>query len=1010
MSRRKIALGSLLVSLLVLLIAGAAVVVFRKPLLQAASDHYLEQMGTQVELTVAEVGFSETVLEDLRFHNTSLAKAEAREVRIGYTPMNLFAGILPELEVRGLELVQRLPELADNDSSSPSPSRPADSEEHQPNLIRNLQDLPNLLGDWELSNIQIQNGRYSLLTDESRSTVEFEGELQRLEPARHTLNLSMRPVENGSATISGNLSLSLSGLLPVSGEGRLKANIPALGMNGQLEFSGQEINRSPELNVNGNLLLRGGHWAAYFPEVPPQDETQETRFIFDGRFHLPDPNNIASTSFSPADLITQSQARGTLEFQVIDLALPQQPGKFTTRAKGRYTFEKGHLSFFPQDAAELEYTPSGTGSPKRSSAGSRTPASLLSENSILKLVQPDKAEPLLELRDVTSTPAIHLASELQLTGSHGAMLSANLNGHYVLDGQRFTAESKKFRIKGLPFYSMGTHEISGSFRLSGSATSYEGHSQIRFKSEGLDTAYVSFGRTEGHALFNLKGKGTESFDINLNETAQISVHSLSLPVGIGVPEAEFELEGSSFHYRNSEDEEPRLMLDGQFRTQPLDFRQFRYGGTPLTGRMEDLFLEFSASHILGNETAPTISASGELARLQLDDAGLSLEELSLKANYPQEGKDLPLLKIENGILQSTASPPLFAKLNLTGHLNQTDGKLRFILDGQNPDTGTRTSLEGTHNLEDGTGAATVSLPSHHFVSGGLQPRGLFPVLDVLENVEGAAAMDTNLGWNTNGLAGRGQLYLTDLDFTFQDITVDGLNSSFHLNRLMRLETDQAQHFSIESIELGGLEIGKVSGLLTLSEGAAVLPVLTLVSAQGNFADGRLRIEDGRFNLTNSQYNLLLKARNLSIEQLVSLLDIEGLQADGRLSGEIPVTVSGSTFEITEGHLQASRKGRIVFRSEKVRSALASGGEAVMLMMDALENFHYDELRIEVHKPKEGESRLNIKLRGKNPNVLDGHPFDLNINLSGNLEPILQAVAEGRQLSQNALDEMLELVR
>jgi hypothetical protein len=46
--------------------------------------------------------------------------------------------------------------------------------------------------------------------------------------------------------------------------------------------------------------------------------------------------------------------------------------------------------------------------------------------------------------------------------------------------------------------------------------------------------------------------------------------------------------------------------------------------------------------------------------------------------------------------------------------------------------------------------------------------------------------------------------------------------------------------------------------------------------------------------------------------------------------------------------------------------------------------------------------LAIGLEGANPAVLDGYPFRFNINLSGELAPILAAVREGRRIGAELL--------
>jgi hypothetical protein len=47
------------------------------------------------------------------------------------------------------------------------------------------------------------------------------------------------------------------------------------------------------------------------------------------------------------------------------------------------------------------------------------------------------------------------------------------------------------------------------------------------------------------------------------------------------------------------------------------------------------------------------------------------------------------------------------------------------------------------------------------------------------------------------------------------------------------------------------------------------------------------------------------------------------------------------------------------------------------------------------------------MQGKNPDVLDGYPFRFNVDVSGDLEPILSALQEGRKLTTDLLQRALE---
>jgi len=101
-------------------------------------------------------------------------------------------------------------------------------------------------------------------------------------------------------------------------------------------------------------------------------------------------------------------------------------------------------------------------------------------------------------------------------------------------------------------------------------------------------------------------------------------------------------------------------------------------------------------------------------------------------------------------------------------------------------------------------------------------------------------------------------------------------------------------------------------------------------------------------------------------------------------------------------LEADAAGIVSYHSDAARRALASGGESVTLMLDALEDFHFEVLRLRLDKPAQGDSRIVLNLRGNNPAVFEGHPFEINISVTGDVQPLLDAIAAGQALTNELL--------
>ena len=66
------------------------------------------------------------------------------------------------------------------------------------------------------------------------------------------------------------------------------------------------------------------------------------------------------------------------------------------------------------------------------------------------------------------------------------------------------------------------------------------------------------------------------------------------------------------------------------------------------------------------------------------------------------------------------------------------------------------------------------------------------------------------------------------------------------------------------------------------------------------------------------------------------------------------------------------------------AALEAGGQNVNLLLQALENFRYKDLRLTIDGRTDGEMDVGLHIAGANPDLYDGYPIEFNRNLEGAL--------------------------
>ena len=156
----------------------------------------------------------------------------------------------------------------------------------------------------------------------------------------------------------------------------------------------------------------------------------------------------------------------------------------------------------------------------------------------------------------------------------------------------------------------------------------------------------------------------------------------------------------------------------------------------------------------------------------------------------------------------------------------------------------------------------------------------------------------------------------------------------------------------------------------------------------------------------ARHDLDLEVADIDLAEVVELADIDGLAATGRLSGRIPVAVSEAGVVIRDGLLEAAPGGGVLrYAPSAVPDALRQAGESATLMLTAIENFHYESLRITLDRQVDGATDIGFHLRGANPAFFEGHPVEFNLTVSGELDTMLRRGLEGYRVPDAILKRL-----
>ncbi|MEO5366519.1 MAG: YdbH domain-containing protein [Magnetococcus sp. WYHC-3] len=379
--------------------------------------------------------------------------------------------------------------------------------------------------------------------------------------------------------------------------------------------------------------------------------------------------------------------------------------------------------------------------------------------------------------------------------------------------------------------------------------------------------------------------------------------------------------------------------------------------------------------------------------LPLPDAQGTLDTLRLEAQLD------PATRHHHGTLDLTLSPPahLAPPLNLTGRW-QGDG---MALSAQgtlapptSPDTQAHVTLR--QHLSSGQGAldwnATLLTPQ---TPPQLLPRLLPPLGQTLERLSGHLHGSGTLTWG-HAITGLATLTAQELRLGAPGISLEGLDAAVTLT-LPDLLVPAPAHLSLARLE-SPLPVTDTRLQVSRHDAQHV----DLEQLEFALWGGRMSLDPTRWQVLPPAGSLLLRLQGLDLAQLSHWMNQPGLSLEGRLSGQIPLSVDAATglegMVLDQGQISADGPGRIRLDPTLGRSLMESSGLPPVVLA-ALEDFHYDVLSATIQRSAQGEVTTRVRLEGHNPALERGRRVAFNLTLSGELDRIARRVLELSSLAQ-----------
>ncbi len=374
-----------------------------------------------------------------------------------------------------------------------------------------------------------------------------------------------------------------------------------------------------------------------------------------------------------------------------------------------------------------------------------------------------------------------------------------------------------------------------------------------------------------------------------------------------------------------------------------------------------------------------VSVSG--AKLALSDPAIAFEDIEITAAAVP---DTPMaIRLDSLTVRSSATPALFTPVSVVGDSTLSGhGVLEFQGTLQGGAGAVTATIGGAHDAASRGGRLEVRFDPISFAPGVRQPVDLAPVLASMPiaDVTGSIGGVARLAWGER-LTSSAELVVEDMTVSLGAAVVRSIDGRLRADSLSPLNLPDGQ-----LLALGGARLA-----LELEEGALAFGLADgeRLSVQGlgfGLAGGSLAVEPFQARLGDRELPLAVRLLGIDLARLSKQFPLEGLAMTGRIDGRVPLRLTEDTISIENGVVTSTEPGAIRYVTGLPVGGQGEGG--IALLLNAVRNFQYESLRATLNGRTGEDLNVAIRLAGANPDLFDGFPVALNVNLSGALDQIL----------------------
>jgi hypothetical protein len=371
--------------------------------------------------------------------------------------------------------------------------------------------------------------------------------------------------------------------------------------------------------------------------------------------------------------------------------------------------------------------------------------------------------------------------------------------------------------------------------------------------------------------------------------------------------------------------------------------------------------------------------------------------------------------VDRALLSDSLPQKRFLPINVSGDMDLAGTQWQGVL-GLTTHNRRFATASVRHEMQTGTGSATIEAKDVAFEPAMFQPTDISPLLASLgTRVTGNTGFTGAVTWNSNGMESSGQLHLRSINLQSRYGAVRGVSGDLALSSLIPPALAPSQTIAVDRIDwLVPVEQAKLQFSLRPTE-------IQLETASANVAAGRISLDPLTFSFApGSTTQGTLHLEHVDLTPLLFTAGLGGrVEIAARIGGAIPFTYGPQGLRLANGHVAAEGPGRLSIQRQALIAAVGVGEGAQPppsavqdFAYQALENLSFNQLSGDVNSLPMGRLGLLLHVKGQHDpaqametrigvlDLLRGHafdkplplpkgtPIDLTLDTSLNLDELL----------------------